>query len=307
MDTEEFNDLKIQYAIYAAKGSLTMAAFALEMPRDELMEIVVRRPDLIEFIHDIRQETADDGQASIREAVDAEAPWALKYALRTLGANRGYGNQPVESMEMEVCNRESHLFSLNWRLAPEDPLIPVQKALAEMKGHVTQAAYALGKKRSELQKLIDASPALQMTLFQERETLVDIAESGLNKAVKERKPWALMFKLNTIRRNAGFGRPRKRRQGSRPGLAEPTVLETALPQVEKANDQEPSAAIEPQPILIDAPARANDGPPAPGIIADIAAKLTGEARPIANGFPNCARNAPCPCASGRKFKRCCGA
>jgi len=275
-----------------------MAAFALEMPRDELMEMVVRRPDLIEFIHDIRQETADDGQASIREAVNAEAPWALKYALRTLGANRGYGNQPVESMEMEVCNRESHLFSLNWRLAPDDPLVPMQKALLEAKGHVTQTAYALGKKRSELQKMIDASPALQMTLFQERETLVDIAESGLNKAVKERKPWALMFKLNTIRRNAGFGRPRKRRQGG---------METALPQVEKANDQEPSAAIEPQPILIDAPAHANDGQPAPGVIADIAAKLTGEARPVANGFSNCARNAPCPCASGRKFKRCCGA
>ena len=73
MDTEEFNDFKTQYAIYAAKGSLTMTAFALEMPRDELMEIVVRRPDLIEFIHDIRQETADDGQSSIREAVDAGA------------------------------------------------------------------------------------------------------------------------------------------------------------------------------------------------------------------------------------------
>ncbi len=212
------------------------------------MEMVVRRPDLIEFIHDIRQETADDGQASIREAVDAEAPWALKYALRTLGANRGYGNQPVESMEMEVCNRESHLFSLNWRLAPEDPLVPVQKSLVEAKGHVTQAAYALGKKRSELQRLIDASPALQMTLFQERETLVDIAESGLNKAVKERKPWALMFKLNTIRRNAGFGRPRKRRQGARPGLADPTAAETALPQVQTDNDHELAAAIDPQPI-----------------------------------------------------------
>ena len=269
---------------------------------------MVRRPDLIEFIHDIRQETADDGQASIREAVDAGAPWALKYALRTLGANRGYGNQPVESMEMEVCNRESHLFSLNWRLAPDDPLVPVQKALVEAKGHVTQAAYALGKKRSELQKLIDASPALQMTLFQERETLVDIAESGLNKAVKERKPWALMFKLNTIRRNAGFGRPRKRRQGipARLGRADRygnCAAASSESQRSRAGRRDRTAA---DPDRCPGPrqrrvARARRNRRHRGETYRRSASRSQM------GFPNCARNAPCPCASGRKFKRCCGA
>jgi uncharacterized protein YecA (UPF0149 family) len=312
MDKEEFNNFKIRYAIYCAKGSLTRAAEALGMPRCDLMELVVRTPEIMETIHDVRQETADHGQVYVREAVEAEAPWALKYVLRTLGANRGYGNQPVESLEMEVGNRESHLFNLNWRLAPDDPLVPVQQVLEEKKGHITRTAKALNKKRSELQKLIDNSPALQMTLFQEREALVDNAEQGLINAVVAKKPWALMFTLNSIRRDTGFGRPRKRRlvaQAAQPVLADPAGRDpkaaAIAPPAVPIEPVDLSAPQEPQPILIGTPAGASGGPPAPEVVAQMAAELLGESRPFANG--TCARNSPCPCASGRKFKRCCGA
>jgi preprotein translocase subunit SecA len=37
-----------------------------------------------------------------------------------------------------------------------------------------------------------------------------------------------------------------------------------------------------------------------------AAQPTGPIKPIVNKEPKVGRNAPCPCGSGKKFKRCCG-
>jgi SEC-C motif len=145
-----------------------------------------------------------------------------------------------------------------------------------------------------------------------------------------------MFTLNTIRRDAGFGRQSKRTNSSKLRLPNPqrspvpeigaqrsntANFESQMPnsmpaQTQPAKNQAPGIEIErnginmpkrPQPTLIGAAAGANNGVPAPGDLADGAAKLSGRMSPIVNGAPECARNAQCPCASGRKYKRCCGA
>jgi hypothetical protein len=351
MNDLEFNELKIHFAINAAEGSLGLAAKALGVPRTELMEIAVRTPDMLDFIRDVREQNADNCQETLGDAVEAGAPWAIKYTLRTLGANRGYGNPEAGNREPGIENRESGArnkepgiedqrlplpAAANWRLAPTDPLVPAVKALEEAKGHVTRAATALGKTRAALQKLIAESPALQMAIFQEREALVDRAESALRKAIHAKRPWAIIFTLSTIRRDAGFGRQSKRANSSKSRLPNPQAspvpeigahhsntanfdsrVPNSMPaQAQPARNQEPGIEIErngvsvpkqPQPIVIGAAAGANNGAPAPDNLADVAANLSGRMAPIGNGTPECARNAPCPCASGRKFKRCCGA
>ncbi len=184
-----------------------------------------RCDDLQDFVKDVREQNADNCQEFLGESVEAGAPWAIKYTLRTLGANRGYGNPGAGNREPGSDNREPGSgkkepgtedqrlplpAAANWRLAPNDPLVPAVKSLEQAKGHVTRAAAALGKTRSALQKLIAESPALQMAVYQERESLVDHAEWALRKAVQAKRPWAIMFTLSTRRRAAGYGRPSKR-------------------------------------------------------------------------------------------------
>jgi SEC-C motif len=350
MNDLEFNELKIRFAIHASDGDLALAAPALGVSRAELIEIATRTPDILDFIREIREQNADNCQEFLGEAVEWGAPWAIKYTLRTIGANRGYGNQGtgnkepgIENQGPEAGNKEPgtvdqqppHVVASNWRLSPTDPLVPALNALEEAKGHVTRAARALGKTRTALQKLIAESPALQMEIIQQREALADHAEAALRKAIHAKRPWAIMFTLSTIRRNAGFGRQSKRTNSSKSRLPNPQPspapeagaqrsntanLDSRAPnsmpaQAQPTKNQEPgieiernrvSAANQPQPILIGVPAGANNAAPAAGILADVAAKLSERMSPIVNGA-QCARNAPCPCASGRKFKRCCGA
>jgi SEC-C motif len=343
MNNLEFNELKIRFAINGAEGDLALAAGALGLSRAELVDIATRAPDILDFILEIREQNADNCQEFLDEAVEAGAPWAIKYTLRTIGANRGYGNQGAANKEPEAGNKEPGIVdqqlpnpaASNWRLSPTDPLVPALNALEEAKGHVTRAATALGKTRTALQKLIAESPALQMEIFQQREALVDHAESALRKAIHAKRPWAIVFTLSTIRRNAGFGRQSKRSNSSKSRLLNPqpsSVPEIGAQRANTANfdsrvpnsmpvqgqptkNQEPGIEIErnhvsapnqPRPILIGAAAGANNAAPASGDLAGVAAKRS-VGSPIVNGAPTCARNAPCPCASGRKFKRCCGA
>ncbi len=351
MNDLEFNEVKIRFAITTAEGSLGLAAKALGIPRTDLMELVIRTPDMLDFVRDVRDQNADNSQEFLGDSVEAGAPWAIKYTLRTLGANRGYGNPAGGNREPGSENRESKAgnsdpdckdqrlpqpAAFNWRLAPNDPLVPVVKAIEEARGHVTRAAAALGKTRSALQKLIAESPALQMEIYQQRESLVDHAETASRRAVYAKQPWAIMFTLSTRRRDAGYGRPSKRANSSKMRDSNPqpsgdpeigaqhsntanfnSRIPNSMPaQTQPAKNQEPgieierngvNAAKQPQPILIGTAARATNGATATGDLADVAAELSGLMAPIVNGTPKCARNAPCPCASGRKFKRCCGA
>ncbi len=340
----DFNEVKIRFAITAAEGSLRRAAEALCVRRTEPMEFAVRTPDMLEFIQDVRDPYADDSQAILGDAIEAGSPWAIKYTLKTIGAKRGYGNEKAANKEPAAENRESELgnerssqFPADYSpLAANDPLWPVQRALEETKGHVTRAATAQQTTRVRLKKLIAGSPALQMVLYQERESLADFAETALRQAVMAKKPWAIVFTLSTLCRDAGFGPQSKRArssksrlpnpepspvpetgaQRSRPGDLDSRVPNSAPAQTQTGKNHESEFKIgagrvirpeQPQPILVGAAAKQHNGTPALGKLSDVAAQLSGKMPPIAASTVKPARNARCPCASGRKFKRCCGA
>jgi len=313
----ELNEAKVRFVIATAEGSLRAAAELLRVQRIELTGYVAQRPDLQEFIQDVREEIADDSQAYLGEAVEAGLPWAIKYTLTKLGASRGYAAQRVVKEQISLH-------------PTPDSLLPIKIALEQARGHVTYAARTLGKTRADVKKLIADSPALQMVLFQERESLADHAETALHHAVRAKKPWAIMFTLSTLRRDHGYGRPSKRAASS----SEFRVPSSASPQVPDAGDQQsgtgsskcrvpssaspqasraekapdsPNTPNHAQRILIGAPAERGKEEPAPDILSQVVARLSRKKLPIPTRRANVARNAPCPCNSGLKYKRCCGA
>src|SRR5580704_5356111 len=83
-------ELNVRKAIYAAQGSVSIAAEMLRIQRGELTKHLAERPHLQDFVFNLREEVADDCQAELGEAVDAGSRWAVKYTLKTIGASRGY-------------------------------------------------------------------------------------------------------------------------------------------------------------------------------------------------------------------------
>jgi len=72
----------------------------------------------------------------------------------------------------------------------------IANALRKTGGNVAAAAQALGYERAALHRRITATPGLRDVLEQERETLVDVAESMLLKKVYEGDMTAVMYTLN---------------------------------------------------------------------------------------------------------------
>jgi DNA-binding protein Fis len=331
-------ELNVRKAIYAARGSVTIAAEMLCIQRAELTKHVAERPHLQEFVFNLREEVADDCQAELGEAVDAGWPWAVKYTLKSIGANRGYVEGAARSQFAPVAqpaitanpdstsdNDNASQKEKEAQLLANLPEVVVADALETAKGHVARAANALGVPRAYVRKVIELRPNLQEVLFQEREKLVDRAEDVLREAVRAKKPWAIMFVLDTRGRNRGFGRPAKPSRRARPlatalpaptgpssnesAAAGPEPLNQIEGRVESSRHADATGATENRPAH--QPASPLKSPAAPNkkplseVLNRIGAELASK-QPITAGPEPVARNAPCPCNSGMKFKRCCG-
>ncbi len=334
-------ELDVRKAFFASQGSVTIAAETLGARRADLTKYVAERPHLQEFVFNLREEVTDDCQAVLGDAVDVGAPWAVKYTLKTIGASRGYVEGAVQPQVGQIAqpaiaaNLSTPDISDNAAQKEKDaqllaslPEEAVTIALEHARGHVAQAANTLGVPRAYVRKVIDLCPDLQVVLFQEREKLVDRAEDVLREAVRARRPWAVMFVLNTRGRNRGFGPPIKPSRRARlmanafPAPLGPNPDELAasgaslsepMNQLQARSEQEQlnvpqaarlSAGRENQAAnLLQAPvAPSND---LSEVLNRIGAELASK-QPIAAGPEPVARNAPCPCNSGMKFKRCCG-
>ncbi len=323
-------EINVRKAIYAAQGSVTVAAEMLRVQRTELTKYVAPRPELQEFIVNIRKEVADDCQAELGDAVDAGSPWAVKYTLKTIGANRGYVEGAIQpQIDKPAIAAPDHKDDASQRekeaqLLVHLPETAVAEALEQAKGHVAHGAKALGVPRAYVRKVIELRPNLQMVLFQEREKLADRAEGVLRDAVKDKKPWAIIFVLNTLGRDQGFGRPAKPSKRARlmaNAFTATTSDELAAAGSEPLNQLSakseevhldvPSAARSPsgvENLRADQPANPLKAPcnqPLTDVLNRIGAELASK-QPITVGPAPVARNAPCPCNSGMKYKRCCG-
>ena len=80
----------------------------------------------------------------------------------------------------------------------------VSEALEKSMGLVATAARKLNCQRSTVYDYIDKYPEVKDTLDMSRELLIDGAEIGLAKAIKDVQPWAVCFALKTIGRNRGY-------------------------------------------------------------------------------------------------------
>jgi DNA-binding protein Fis len=350
-------ELNVHKALYAARGSVTLAAEMLRIQRGELTKHVAERPHLQDFVFNLREEVADDCQAELGEAVDAGSPWAVKYTLKSIGASRGYVEGAAQPQVAQVAaNPDRSTPDNNDNAAQKEkeaqllahlPEHAVAHALEQAKGHVAQAAKSLGIPRSFVRKVIELCPNLQEVLFQEREKLVDRAEDVLRDAVRAKKPWAIIFVLDTRGRNRGFGRPARpsRRQrimanafpapvgpsSDEFAAAAPEPLNEIVGRVESSRPADPACPSEPSNEIVGRvessrpadPAGANENRPAhqpasplkapaaqnkkplSEVLNRIGAELASK-QPIKVGPEPVARNAPCPCNSGMKFKRCCG-
>ncbi len=331
-------ELNVRKALLDAQGSVTIAAELLRVPRPELTKYVAQRSGLQDFIVNLREEISDDCHVELGDAVDAGSPWAVKYTLKTIGANRGYGDAAPQPQVAQTANSDRSTpdnkddAEKEWenQLLAHLPEAAVADALEQAKGHVAQAAKALGVPRAYVRKVIRLRPNLQMALFQEREKLADRAEYVLRDAVKEKKPWAIVFVLNTLGRSQGFGRPAKPSRRARlmanafPTPIGPNADEVAAADFESLN-QSPAKSEE---VQLNIPLEARLASGAENLIADepvitlkaqaapstkplsevlnrIGAELASKQQITACHEP-VARNAPCPCNSGMKFKRCCG-
>lgn len=71
----------------------------------------------------------------------------------------------------------------------------VEDAIRKAAGNVSEAARGLGVARASLHRRIAKSPALQQVLLDEREALVDMAESALRQEVAARNMTAIIWTL----------------------------------------------------------------------------------------------------------------
>jgi SEC-C motif len=347
-------ELDVRKAIYAAQGSVTTAAELLRLGRPELKHYLSERPHLQEFILNLREEVVDDCQAVLGDAVEESAPWAVRFTLKTIGAYRGYVEgavqpkiddiadnaqvaQPATTANPEPAtpdnNHDAVQKERETQLLARLPEHVVADALEHAKGHIGQAANALGVPRAYVRKVIALCRSLREVLFHEREKLVDRAEDVLREAVKEKSRWAINFVLNTRGRDRGYGRPAKPSRRARlmanavpdrpatnsgdftsVGASVPEPLNQFSAKSEEMQPNVPLAArvsAGTENHLADRPANPVKAPAAPSnkprteVLNRIGADLSSN-QPILGGQESVGRNAPCPCNSGMKFKRCCG-
>lgn len=84
------------------------------------------------------------------------------------------------------------------------PADELKVALGEARGNVAQVARAFGVSRGTILNRINESPALQQTLADARESMLDNAESVLYKKVLEGSTAELIFFLKTQGRSRGY-------------------------------------------------------------------------------------------------------
>lgn len=78
------------------------------------------------------------------------------------------------------------------------------EALLVENGLVTRAAERLGCNPSLIWDRAKAEPEVQAAIDQAREKVLDLAESGLIRALTEQEAWAIAFALKTIGKKRGY-------------------------------------------------------------------------------------------------------
>jgi transposase-like protein len=78
------------------------------------------------------------------------------------------------------------------------------RAIQAAKGNVSAAARTLGCTRQTLANYVKKYSSVRQALDDEREAMIDTAESALYSAVLDKQGWAVCFTLKTLGRSRGY-------------------------------------------------------------------------------------------------------
>jgi hypothetical protein len=95
MAAEKFTAEQVARAVTSAKGLVYLAARALGCSKRTVSRYVSKYDCVKEALEDARGEVVDVAEDKLFKALDAEEPWAIRFVLRSLGQDRGYGYNTI--------------------------------------------------------------------------------------------------------------------------------------------------------------------------------------------------------------------
>ncbi len=93
MSKQRYTAAEVIQALEDSRGLITQAAALLGCSRGTITNYAARYPTVAETLKWKRLELSDLAMSALYEAVEAGAPWAILFTLRTFGADRGYGDE----------------------------------------------------------------------------------------------------------------------------------------------------------------------------------------------------------------------
>ena len=222
--------------------NLTVMAQCLGVPRRKLADFINARPELRAFVEASRQALARRANVLLASAVGEQQPWAIVFALESKGGHLyGRDDEPAETRSDSKTKRPS---ARPKPAAPhDDPAERDEVKRLDRNGNVAEtlrahagqfrfAARKLGVTPRQLMDYVLLRPELQAELDDQREELLDHAETILSNQVDALRPWAIRFVLLTLGKSLGYLKPvRPRRHRARPtiaaGAAKPAAAGTA--------------------------------------------------------------------------------
>lgn len=101
MQGVKVTDARIIAAIKKAQGLVTVAAKACRCNPDTIHQRVKDSPEVAAAISAARAEVLDDAESALHKAVAQGEAWAVQFTLRTLGKERGYGDEVKHTGRIE--------------------------------------------------------------------------------------------------------------------------------------------------------------------------------------------------------------
>jgi Bacterial regulatory protein, Fis family len=227
----------VRQALMQTEGNLSWAAARCKVTRTELTMFIDAVPSLKALVTDLQEEFDDEAESELGDAIIGGQQWAVCYCLNSLlGRKRGYG-KPLSASEEAAVPKPTKLplfFECMKNMtekqkAAMDRLMTVacggkaleapahfqrlyaagdavRSTLAKHRGNLSRAAKQLGVSRSELKEYLTEELDLETVAADLREELIDEAESSLRGAMRNKKPWAIKFRLQQFSQGRGYSK-----------------------------------------------------------------------------------------------------
>jgi hypothetical protein len=94
MPHPQINLKHLKHALEQCHGLVSAAARMLGCEQWQIRKKIDKHPELLEIIRSARDELVDTAELSLRRRVLDGEGWAVKFALESLGKDRGYAREP---------------------------------------------------------------------------------------------------------------------------------------------------------------------------------------------------------------------